>query len=679
MEKKSKRRGTRLNKELVDDSDNTQIIICTFLLLIGILFGLSIGSNETYSLDTSNLIYGDLDCDKKVTSADAVTLARAVTGMITLTAEQKVVADLNQDGKVDKKDQYILGRYLVDYDSMTLPYSGQIKEIVYGDIDLDGKVTSSDAVLLKKYLDKKSELTDEQKLNADLNLDGEIDKCDSDLLGRHLTDSISLPYVTTASPSNASPNNASPNNASPSNAANDNILYLNKISFKSDKVIAGEKVYVSLDVSGAHLNYVRLYLSEDTNGERVFDAELKDLATDNPYIVIPNNIPGGTYYIREVILIGLNSNNLTFTKHYSSVKNNSSAYMDLTNNKITVTNNNKGNKVETGKVTLSKSVAKVGEQVKVNIEKQDNLFYMNLSFKSESGNEFKAYLDRFNIQNEGSYFIIPSNVKPDKYFVKEIEVSNGGDITYYNKDNGLDDITLEVKTNKENTYTYNNINFGEEQLKEIYDAPKNATISIDANVNAIINQELFETIKGTDKKLVINYRGNEIIFSGKDIDNPKTIDASITIENDIQNNEEFKKINDSITDGVILLLSSNGTLPGKATYRLVADEETKKILGNNKIYLYFYNEEDNTFSLIGKNVTLYNNYYEIVINHNSKFILTKNKIDSKYVVKTSNNIVDFQNTDNTNKLIICLGIGLILAVIVLIAIISKNNKDNNNE
>jgi hypothetical protein len=73
---------------------------------------------------------------------------------------------------------------------------------------------------------------------------------------------------------------------------------------------------------------------------------------------------------------------------------------------------------------LSKASGKIGEQISVNIENKDNLFNLTLLFKSDNGNEFNVYLNRFNIKYEGAYFIIPSNVIPDSYYVYQMEVSN---------------------------------------------------------------------------------------------------------------------------------------------------------------------------------------------------------------------------------------------------------------
>ena len=84
--------------------------------------------------------------------------------------------------------------------------------------------------------------------------------------------------------------------------------------------------------------------------------------------------------------------------------------------------------------------------------------------------------------------------------------------------------------------------------------------------------------------------------------------------------------------------------------------------------------KNKNFNLIKTNVKLNGNYYEFNINHNSKYLLTKSKIDSQYVTKESNNIVDFQNSNIVNLLLIICGAVLILVVVIIIFILKKKDK-----
>ena len=657
--------------------NTTNIIVGTFLLLVVIVIGVLISSSSSYALDTSNLTYGDLDCDGNVTSADAITLARTIKGMVTLSENQKIVADLNQDGKVDEDDLNIIVRYMVNYDSMSLPYTEIVSDIKYGDINLDGNVTSADDALLAGYIDGSKQLTDDQKVNADLNLDGKIDNCDAIILAQYLTSKIELPYIVMATPNNATPGNATPGNATPGNAAlNDNVMMLLDFGFNSNNVTSGERIDLILNTSGACKISMRLYFVNSSNGYS-FSADVKSLNENYPYFIVPENVPSGEYYLAELIIVGLNSDNTTFTTHHSSIDSSADVFHDFvgTNERLHVVSNNNST-ISIGNVSLSNSTAKIGEKINVSIENKDNLFSLVLLFKSGKGNEFKVHLNRFNIKYEGAYFVIPSNVTPDNYYVYQMEVSDDEKTVIYTKDQNLNsDISLEVLSNEEKTYTYSNVYLSEEIINEIKNAPNDTEIVIDASINTIVNESVFNAIKGTNKKLIINYYGNEIVFDGMDIKEVKTIDVSIYIINNFESIDDDIDLSSIVENGVVIDLSSNGTLPGKAIYRIYADDTLKEIIGTKKIYLYYYDEDNNNFSLIEKNIKLNDNYYEFEIEHNSKYILTKNKIDSQYVVKLGNNVVHFQNGDMINLLLIVGGIALIAVVLVIILLV-KRKKTN---
>ena len=678
----------------------TSVVIGAFLLVVGVSIGLVVNSGDSFALDTNNMQYGDLNCDGEITSTDMIALARAVRGLITLTPEQKVVADVNNDGKVNAKDEYVLARYMVNYDNMSLPYTEELTDIKYGDINLDGDITSTDSILLAKYIAKTAELNDEQKINADLNYDGKIDDCDKDILAKYLVGTVSLPYVVMATPSNATASNATATNATASNATasnatasnatasnatatnatasnvvtNDNILFLNRIELNTGEAKVGNRVDLTLVVTGTCNYSAKVYFMDFTT-DYLFGVDIKDLNTGNPYIVIPDNVPGGKYNVAEVILYGLNSDNTTFTRVFSAINPNADVFADFLGNGtvINITRDSSNvTDINLGSIGLSKSSVKVGEQVNVNIEHKENIFDMTLVFKSDdTDNTFKVYLNRINIKYDGAYFIVPSNVFTGNYHLSQIAVSDGSDTIFYTRGVNLADIPLEIVTNEEKAYVYSNVNFNLDNVKEIFEAPDNAKIVIDASVNSIVSDELFDAIKGTNKQLVINYKGNEIIFNGKDITSPKTIDVDISVFDNITASDDNKVMASMVQDGVIVDLSSNGTLPGKAVYRIYATDEMKNVLGNRKIYLYYYDELNNNFNLVQTNVKLNGNYYELNIDHNSKFILTKNKIDSQYVVKSSSGIVDFQNSDTINLLLIMGGLALILIVIIIILFLKK--------
>lgn len=317
-------------------------------------------------------------------------------------------------------------------------------------------------------------------------------------------------------------------------------------------------------------------------------------------------------------------------------------------------------------IDIGKKEAKLGERINITLCTNKTLTNVILLFKSDKGNQFTVYLSNLNREE---YFEIPSNIKIDTYYLSQLILeSNDLQTTYVNGNNYNFDIKLTITNSTNKTYIFNNENITEDSIKEIAKSDEKSEITINATGNAIISKEIFNSIKGTNKKLIIKYNDNEIIFNGKDITEIKDIDVSITTSC-ISDDETFKMINNN---GYIINFANNGTLPGKAIVKLKATDEMKNFFGKRKIYLYYYDETNNKFTLISKNITMNNDYYEFTINHNSKYILTDTKIDNT-TVEVDNNVVDFQ-ASNTHYLL-WIGISIILIAVVIGIIIYLKKKE----
>ena len=72
------------------------------------------GSWSEYA-PSDQVVYGDVNGDKKITSADAVLMARSEMGYITLTDRQAKAADVNGDGVVTVADMVLVQRYALGY------------------------------------------------------------------------------------------------------------------------------------------------------------------------------------------------------------------------------------------------------------------------------------------------------------------------------------------------------------------------------------------------------------------------------------------------------------------------------------------------------------------------------------------------------------------------------------
>lgn len=490
-----------------------------------------------------------------------------------------------------------------------------------------------------------------------------------------------------ASNSNASDSNASDANASSANAsATDNIIYLQNFALGSTSAKQGDKVNVTIGTSGACNSAVSIVF-KGGNGT-TFTAQVQDI-TGNPYIVIPNSAVATTYSVSDVLLVGRNSDNTTFTKQYSTSGANTYAF----NSSLTVVakeTNNDGtqqpvSKVSLTSISLGSTSAKVSDKVYVNTQTSEKLNSLKLVFTSADGKTFTVYAKDLLTK---PYIEIPSSTVAGTYSLTSAIIATSKSSTAYSKDGGNDtekfdfNSTIEISDGTETTFIYNNEDVNSDVLTKLYNAPSGTEITINADSNTLINEELFNAIKGKNKKLVINYKDNQIVFNGNDIDSSKTIDISMTVDT-VSSNEDINKL---VSNGIIVNFPDNGNLPGKALIRVKATEEVDKVLNDN-VYVYVYNESSNDFCIVDTSVKKSKDgYYEFTITHNSDYLIVNEKLDSKLVVSQSDgNIVNFQKGNGTLLMLIAVGVAVIIAAVIVIVVLkkkkstsSKNNKNNNN-
>ena len=490
-----------------------------------------------------------------------------------------------------------------------------------------------------------------------------------------------------ASNSNASDSNASDANASSANAsATDNIIYLQNFALGSTSAKQGDKVNVTIGTSGACNSAVSIVF-KGGNGT-TFRAQVQDI-TGNPYIVIPNSAVATTYSVSDVLLVGRNSDNTTFTKQYSTSGANTYAF----NSSLTVVakeTNNDGtqqpvSKVSLTSISLGSTSAKVSDKVYVNTQTSEKLNSLKLVFTSADGKTFTVYAKDLLTK---PYIEIPSSTVAGTYSLTSAIIATSKSSTAYSKDGGNDtekfdfNSTIEISDGTETTFIYNNEDVNSDVLTKLYNAPSGTEITINADSNTLINEELFNAIKGKNKKLVINYKDNQIVFNGNDIDSSKTIDISMTVDT-VSSNEDINKL---VSNGIIVNFPDNGNLPGKALIRVKATEEVDKVLNDN-VYVYVYNESSNDFCIVDTSVKKSKDgYYEFTITHNSDYLIVNEKLDSKLVVSQSDgNIVNFQKGNGTLLMLIAVGVAVIIAAVIVIVVLkkkkstsSKNNKNNNN-
>ena len=206
---------------------------------------------------------------------------------------------------------------------------------------------------------------------------------------------------------------------------------------------------------------------------------------------------------------------------------------------------------------------------------------------------------------------------------------------------------------------------------------KNAIITVVADNYTVIHQNLFQALQGTERTLIIEYGESEWVFNGADITNPKNIDVSMMIK-DITN-KDFK--NSSLIDELptkikLLTFSNNGTLPGKVLIRLKS-MELDKLFGEDNLYIYYYDLDEDKFLKVAMEIQKENGYYEFYINHNSKYILTEKEVKNKYVAKNDEILSLNQDTnqqekkENKNLYFLIGGIILVLGIIIIIILKRK--------
>lgn len=487
-----------------------------------------------------------------------------------------------------------------------------------------------------------------------------------DLQGYKYTTGVNRNIASTsnASTANASTANASTTNASGANAwINDNVLYIRELNFTHLETFkAGSRVGLLFSTYGA-CNSGATLVFESNNGAR-FNVAIKDI-NKNPYFIIPENVSTGTYSLVTVFLVGTNSDGKTFTKSVSYNKT-------LEEYKLKVINEN-ASKYTLNKLKLKDTTAGLGEKVYIDVKANEPILSLYLIFKSSNGKTLKSYVK--DISTTIPYIEIFSSVEPGNYELIGAEVFFEKANKTYTKDgsNGSEvfnfDSKLEVQANVLSSYIYSNESIDEETLTAIYNAPVGTSITIYADSDSFIKSEIFDSIKGKDKDLIINYKENQVLFNGRDIKNPKTIDVSVTVDT-VKNNDAISKLVDS---GIVVSFPDNGDLPGEAVVKIKASDEIDKQLENGG-YVYFYNKLTKDFSEIKTDIEKTSDgYYKFNISHNSEYLLVKNKLPNKLIAKEIDR-VHFIKGNAIYFALIGAAVLVIVAVVVFIIVFKKKNK-----
>ena len=467
-----------------------------------------------------------------------------------------------------------------------------------------------------------------------------------------------------------------------------NTLELTNLSLGShyDTITKGkvEKLWLDVEIKGTgNVNLVTIIVR---NKNEYNSSALLTLEQENGLQYIDfskvwnmSNLVDGDYYISNVYINPNKEDYIVYSKDNSD--NNAKKLNFDVNFKIA---NREKETTSTTETTVLKSIALLSEKAKQNekvyVDMQVSDFKVAqamLSFNDTvNGKNFIVYLK--DITNK-PYFVIPWTTESGNYELNYVELKDKeGNKKEYRKGDTMSaiehfnfDSVITVEENNLDAIDILNIDNDKitmEIIKKISEVESNIKVEVDASTNPIISQALFDAIKGQDKILVIKYNDIEWIFNGNDIKGAKSIDVSVQITDNV---DELT----GISEGINIIFADNGVLPGKCLIRIANSNIMNNILNSKEANVYYYYKDQKLYDEIGNDLKMTEDgYYEFYIDHNSSYVITKEKLSDTYIVnKIAGELNNNSNSDiQDNKISInnnFLFIILVLAILVFIALV----------
>ena len=227
-------------------------------------------------------------------------------------------------------------------------------------------------------------------------------------------------YDENATDSNATDSNATDSNATDCNATSgdvcdncsdgedDDIVYLDNISFKRDYGTAGDTIYLDIETYGAKLNGITITLT-NTKTNASYSIPVKNL-DKSPYIILPKYLSTSTYEITDVLLTGINSDDTTFSRHYSSSNGNNTYSLDFSSI-IKVTALENVTPISMSSIGIKTNKVALGDRVELELKTNVEILSGELIFINSKSEKMSV-----NLYARGeNFFYIPSNVRTGKY------------------------------------------------------------------------------------------------------------------------------------------------------------------------------------------------------------------------------------------------------------------------
>ena len=475
---------------------------------------------------------------------------------------------------------------------------------------------------------------------------------------------------------------------------------LSDVLFQSEPIKAGKPTYLQLNFynNGKIVEYAMITLKDPNTGLTIYNYvnHIDRYNVPDSYVTKwegANDIPG-TYYFSSVVLFFKDGTTKTIDVfHHDKINDDLFNVQPWNGVKIeeTATNPVAENDYLTKKYNIktNNGVVGVGEKTYITIDNNTDLKSVMLTFYNEDNDQmFSTYVK--DLLNK-PYFMVPSMTEEGTYKLKSIvlKTDNGSVILQDSSEdpeviNILNQTIKVVKGVGEavslSELYFDNSNFDTTSLDAIKNSKDDAIVMIAANQNPIITQEVFDTIKGTKRTLIVDFNEDEWVFNGKDIKNAKMIDVSMSYQSVSSSNLSDKIANSLSANSVVIEFPDNGELPGKALLRLKSSE-LNKYLKSDKYYVYYVDETNNNLAKVAMELQKSDDkYVEFYINHNSKYVITDEPAN-KEVVSDDESLLELNkginNGENNIVLYVILGISFAVILVLLIIIVFTRGKDKN--
>ncbi len=484
---------------------------------------------------------------------------------------------------------------------------------------------------------------------------------------------------------------------------------INNVNIDKNSAKAGEKIKISASVSDDYSGVSSVFvlfksLSQGLN--LVYNAESKNY--EGEY-----NVPMyGTDLVIDSIRVEDNNQN-------SQIYLNESLYPTYSNKKFNVSpvkilnGINDNSKPELVSYSIAKEKVDAPYELPITIKTKDDTgisdayaYIYKKDDKTYAETNLQAYFYDCTLKDGNNVcdttILLDQYVEEGSYVIGKITLTDlaGNKVTYsINPKN--DELKLSDVKDFEITSTFKYdlvVSTAQSDIvSKIKSAKNDANISIDCNTYSVIDKDVFDAIKGTNKTIYVESNGITWIFNGKDIKRSKDLDTSIDF-NYLYNDELNDLIKPILNKAFVINFTNNGKLPGKALIRIKADYTLKNYIGVKDLTVLYYDRASKMFDYVARKINLSDNgYYEFYISHNSSYLISSDEPEEKYISdntedlkineeynaskkKDAKNIksesVDNTSNNNSNLIMIITVIVFILIILLVMFIVikKKNNK-----